>query len=180
VKNGRFLTLSVLSAFFLLLTSHTALADVTGSILGVVRDRSQAVVSGAQVVATNVDTNFSKETTSAADGSYHILALPAGKYKLTVTATGFRPFVETGIEVKVNDQLRFDLTLDVGSVQEEISVVANSVQVQTESTQLGDVVDSKKMLSLPLNGRSYLDLLGLQAGVVPVTSPACRDRATSR
>jgi hypothetical protein len=170
VKNGRFLTLSVLSAFFLLLTSHTALADVTGSILGVVRDRSQAVVSGAQVVATNVDTNFSKETTSAADGSYHILALPAGKYKLTVTATGFRPFVETGIEVKVNDQLRFDLTLDVGSVQEEISVVANSVQVQTESTQLGDVVDSKKMLSLPLNGRSYLDLLGLQAGVVPVTS----------
>ncbi len=74
------------------------------------------------------------------------------------------------VVVKVNDQLRIDLQLTVGNVQEEISIAAGAVQVETESTQLGDVIDSKKMMALPLNGRSYLDLLELQAGVVPVTS----------
>src|SRR6266480_2914664 len=155
-------------------------ADVTGSILGVVRDSSQGVVAGARVVATNVRTNLQQETVSAADGSYRILALPAGSYKLTVTAAGFRTFTETDIEVKVNDQLHFDVTLDVGTVTEHVEISANAVQVQTENTQLGDVIDSKKMLALPLNGRSYLDLLGLQAGVVPVTSGSIQqDRPVS-
>src|SRR5256714_7224453 len=155
-------------------------ADVTGSILGVVRDRTQAVVAGARIVATNVQTNFKQDTTSAADGSYRILALPAGNYKLTATAPGFQQFVTTDIDVRVNDQLRIDVTLEVGSVQQEVSVTANAVQVQTESTQLGDVIETKNLLALPLNGRSYLDLLGLQAGVVPVTSGTMQqDRSVS-
>src|SRR5712691_4298214 len=155
-------------------------ADVTGSILGVVRDSTQGVVAGAHIVATNVQNNFKLETVSAADGSFRILALPAGDYKLTVTAPGFRTFTETGIEVKVNDQLHFDVTLNVGSVAEQVEIVANAVQVQTESMQLGDVIESKKMMALPLNGRSYLDLLGLQAGVVPVTSGTMQqDRSVS-
>ena len=155
-------------------------ADVTGAIQGTVHDRSQAVVAGARVIATNVQTNFKQETISGADGSYRMLALPAGTYKLTVLATGFRSFNETGIEVKVNDQLTYDVILDVGTVQEEVSVVANAVQVQTESTQLGDVIESKKMLALPLNGRSYIDLLGLQAGVAPGTSESIQqDRPVS-
>ena len=80
----------------------------------------------------------------------------------------------------MNDQLRIDITLEVGSVQQEVKVEANAVQVETESTQLGDVIESKKMLALPLNGRSYLDLLGLQAGVVPFTSGSIqRDRPVS-
>jgi Carboxypeptidase regulatory-like domain/TonB dependent receptor len=145
-------------------------ADVTGSILGTVHDRSGAVVAGAQIVATNIATNFKQETESAADGSFRILALPAGTYKLSVTAKGFRPFVENNIVVQVNDKLNFDVNLDVGSVSETVEISANSVQVQTENTQLGDVIDSKKMLALPLNGRSYLDLLGLQAGVAPATA----------
>src|SRR5215470_10317075 len=171
----------LLFAFFLFFLSVPAVrADVTGSILGVVHDRSQAVISGAQIVATNVETNFSKEATSASDGSYRILALPAGRYKVTATGTGFGQFTATDVDVKVNDQLHLDITLEVGSVKQEISVVANAVQVETESTQLGDVIDSKKMLSLPLNGRSYIDLLGLQAGVVPVTSGAMQqDRPVS-
>ncbi len=155
-------------------------ADVTGSIQGVVRDRSNAVVSGAKVVAINGQTNFKQETVSGADGSFRILALPAGVYKLTVTATGFRAFTETNIEVKVNDQLRYDVTLDVGTVQEHVEIIANAVQVQTESTQLGDVIDSKKMLALPLNGRSFIDLLGLQAGVAPSTAETIQqDRPVS-
>jgi len=174
----------VASALLLVLAiifGPTALrADVTGSILGVVHDRTQAVVAGARIVATNVQTNFKKDTTSAADGSYRILALPAGNYTLTASAPGFQQFVTTDIDLKVNDQLRIDVTLEVGSMQQEVSVTANAVQVQTESTQLGDVIETKKMLALPLNGRSYLDLLGLQAGVVPVTSGTMQqDRSVS-
>src|SRR6185295_8293816 len=70
----------------------------------------------------------------------------------------------------VNDQLRIDIALEVGSVQQEISVTATAIQVETSNTQLGDVIESRKILALPLNGRSYIDLLGLQAGVVPFTA----------
>jgi hypothetical protein len=117
-----------------------------------------------------VQTNLSQEATSGADGSYHFLALPAGDYRINVTAAGFRPYAASGITVQVNDQLRIDITLEVGTVMEEVNVAADVVRVQTDSTQLGDVIDSKKMLALPLNGRSYIDLLGLQAGVAPATS----------
>ena len=150
--------------------SSSLRADVTGSILGVVHDATQAVVAGAKIVATNNDTNLTRETVSAVDGSYRILALPAGTYRVTATAAGFQQYTTTDIDVKVNDQLKIDITLQVGSVQQEVDVTANAVQVETASTQLGDVIESKKMLALPLNGRSYIDLLGLQAGVVPVTS----------
>src|ERR1700731_1803037 len=118
--------------------SPTALrADVTGSILGVVHDRTQAVVAGARIVATNVQTNFKQETVSGADGSYRILALPAGTYKVTVTAPGFQTFTETDIELKVNDQLRVDVTLDVGSVTEKVEISPTAVQGERAGTQLG-------------------------------------------
>jgi hypothetical protein len=136
----------------------------------VVHDATQAVVAGAKIVATNDDTNLTRETISAADGSYRILALPAGTYKVTATASGFQQYTTTNIDVKVNDQLKIDILLQVGSVQQEVNVTANAVQVETASTQLGDVVESKKILALPLNGRSYIDLLGLQAGVAPTSA----------
>src|SRR5215471_16682936 len=161
----------LLCAFVLIvltLVSSTVLwADVTGSILGLVKDRSGAVVSGAHVVVTNVQTNLRQEATSAPDGSYRFLALPVGSYKLTATSSGFAPFNATNIELEVNDQLRFDITLQVGSVQEEVSVSASSVQVEAESTQLGDVIDSKKMLSLLLNGGDVSEGRNLGAGLIP-------------
>ncbi len=169
-KNGRWFRLSYLIVSMLAFSSIVARADVTGSITGVVRDSAQAVVAGAKVTVVNVQTNLSQEITSAADGSFHFLALPAGTYKITATAPGFRTYTATDITVQVNDQLRIDITLQVGTISEEISVTANTVHVETENSQLGDVVDSKKMLALPLNGRSYLDLLGLQAGVAPTTA----------
>lgn len=160
----------VLPLALAVLCAHVALADVTGSILGVVRDKTNAVVAGAQIVATNAETNLSRETTSAGDGSYRILALPAGTYSVKASASGFQQFLTTNIDVKVNDQLRIDITLEIGSLQQEVQVAASAVQVETANTQLGDVIESKKMLALPLNGRSYIDLLGLQAGVAPTTA----------
>ncbi|HEX4484940.1 MAG TPA: carboxypeptidase regulatory-like domain-containing protein, partial [Terriglobales bacterium] len=155
---------------FVTLFSGLLYADVTGSILGVVHDRTQSVVSGARITVTNAETSFSQETTSGVDGSYRFLALPAGTYKLTASAAGFQQFNTTNLDIKVNDKFRVDISLEVGSVQQEVNVTTGTVQVETESTQLGDAIESKKILSLPLNGRSYIDLLGLQAGVVPVTS----------
>jgi Carboxypeptidase regulatory-like domain len=157
-------------SILLLFVSNPAYADVTGSMTGVVRDRAQAVVVGAKVTITNTQTSLSRSTTSAADGTYHFLALAAGTYKITATASGFRPYTTNEITVQVNDQLKLDITLEVGTVVEEVDVTGNLVHVETESTQLGDVIDSQKMLNLPLNGRSYLDLLGLQAGVAPAGS----------
>jgi len=154
----------------MLFAPHALLADVTGSISGVVRDRGQAVVTGAHVTVTNVQTNLSQTTTSGPDGTYHFLALPAGSYRINATAAGFRTYTATDITLQVNDQLKIDVVLDVGTVNEQVNVSAESVHVETESTQLGDVIDSQKMLNLPLNGRSYLDLLGLQSGVAPDTA----------
>ncbi len=172
--------LALLVVLVTLISASRLRADVTGAIQGVVHDSSGAVVAGAKIVATNVQTNFKQETASSSDGAFRFLALPAGIYKLTVTASGFRTFTETNIEVKVNDKLQYDVTLNVGSVSEQVEIVANAVQVQTESTQLGDVIDSKKMLALPLNGRSYIDLLGLQAGVAPASAETIQqDRPVS-
>ena len=161
--------LIALTAFAIFSPVHV-LADVTGSILGTVRDSSQALVAGAQVVATNTETNFSKATTSGKEGEYRLLVLPPGNYSVVVTSHGFQQSANTGIVLKVNDELRVNVILQVGSVQETVSVQANAVQVETESTQLGEVIESKKMLALPLNGRSYIDLLGLQAGVAPASA----------
>lgn len=163
-----------------LLFASIASADVTGTILGTVTDSTNAVVVAAHVSATNIDTNFTRETVSDSDGAYRLLALPAGHYRVTATAPGFQQFVESGIEVKVNDQLRLIVTLKIGEVKEAVRVEANPVQVETESTQLGQVVDTKQILSLPLNGRSFIDLLGLQAGVAPTTSGSIQqDRPVS-
>ena len=167
-KRLRFTVAYSIVSILVCIVSNPAYADVTGSLTGVVRDRAQAVVVGAKVTITNTHTNLSQTTASAADGTYHFLALAAGTYKIAASAPGFRPYSTTNeITVQVNDQLKLDITLDVGTVVEEVDVSANLVHVETESTQLGDVIDSQKMLNLPLNGRSYLDLLGLQAGVAP-------------
>jgi hypothetical protein len=176
----RLFTSSLLFVLLALIIPGVLRADITGGIQGVVRDRTQGAIAGVHITITNAQTNFKQETVSGTDGSYRFLALPAGTYKLNANRAGFQQFNTTDIEIKVNDQLQIDITLEVGSVQQEVTVAANAVQVETESTQLGDVIDSKKMLSLPLNGRSYIDLLGLQAGVVPITSGSMQqDRPVS-
>jgi len=155
-------------------------ADVTGTIVGTVRDASNAAVVGAQVSATNTSTNFTRETKSDSSGDFRLLALPPGPYRVTATAPGFDQFVTTAIDLTVNDQLRIDVSLKVGTVKESVTVEASPVQVETESTQLGQVVSTKQILSLPLNGRSYIDLLALQAGVAPATSGSIQqDRPVS-
>ena len=144
--------------------------DVTGSILGVARDTSGGVLSAVTVTATNVETDLKQSARTDSNGEYRILALPVGKYKVEASLTGFQTFVTTGIDLTVNEQRRVDIVLQLGSVAQSVEVKATALQVETTNTQLGEVVSEKKLLTLPLNGRSYIDLLGLQPGVVPTTS----------
>ena len=149
------------------LLASASLASVTGSITGVVTDAKDSVIQGAKVVATNTDTGIATSTITNADGSYSFPNLPIGRYTVRIVAKGFSQFNETNIVLDVNTALRIDARLQVSSVTENIEVSANAVQVDTISTQLGDVIGSTSMTSLPLNGRSYTDLLALQPGVVP-------------
>ena len=163
-RNYRSLLFLCLAGMF----SATALfGDVTGSVLGVVTDASGAVIQNVKVTATNLETNLAQKTVTDASGEYRILSLPAGKYKVEASFSGFQTFVATDVVLTVNSQRRVDITLQVGTTTQETTVSATAVQVETTNTQLGDVVDEKKIKELPLNGRSFIDLLGLQPGVAP-------------
>jgi hypothetical protein len=145
-------------------------ADVTGSIVGSVRDKSGAVLPNASVTATQTATGYTRTVATDASGQFSILALPPGRYRLTAAVPSFQQGVIDNIDLNVNDALRFDFDLKVGSVNESVSVDANALQVQTVSTATGTTIDSPQILAMPLNGRSYLDLLSLQAGVSPANT----------
>src|SRR5215471_2402736 len=155
--------------------------EVTGTVQGTVLDSSGAAVRNATVTLRNLDTGLLRTMTTNASGAYEFLSVPVGEnYAVQVEATGFQKISQTAIKLDVNQKFRADFTLKVGSIQETVSVNANAAQVDTSSTQLGDVISDKKMTSMPLNGRSYIDLMGLQAGVVPVASDAAvNDRPVS-
>lgn len=152
------------------LIASDAFASVTGSIAGTVTDATGGVIPGATVTATNVDTGVKATTKTNATGAYSFPELAVGHYELLVQATGFSDLQEKGIAVDVNAALRFDATMKVTGASERVEVAANAVQVDTVSTQLGDVIGEVSMTSLPLNGRSYTDLLALQPGVAPASN----------
>ena len=142
-------------------------ADVTATILGVVADSSGAVMAGVRVSATDIGTNSQTEATSDANGEYRFLALPVGRYTVQATYSGFQTFIEKDVILTVNEQHRVDIVMQVGATTQEVNVTANAAQIETTSTQLGLVIEEKQILQLPLDGRSYLDLLSLQSGVAP-------------
>src|SRR5215831_9607034 len=142
-------------------------ADVTASILGNARDSSSAALPQVKVTVTNVETNLTRSTVTDATGEYRFLSLPVGTYTVEAELNGFQKFAATGIVLTVDQQRRVDFALEVGSLQQKVEVSAASVQVETTSTQLGTVIENRSILNLPLNGRSYIDLLAIQPGVAP-------------
>jgi hypothetical protein len=145
-------------------------ASITGSISGTVTDPTGAVIPGAIVTAHNTEKGIDSSTESNAQGFYSFPALPAGHYELRITASGFQEYRETGLVLDVNTALRVDAALKVGAVNQQVEVSATSVHVETSNTQMGEVIGDVKMTTLPLNGRSYTDLLALQPGVAPASS----------
>ena len=156
--------------FVFFLTAINAFASVTGSIGGTVTDATGGVIPGATVTAINAETGVKVTTKTNATGAYNFPELNVGHYDLLVEATGFAVLQEKGIMLDVNAALRVDAVMKVTTVSERVEVAANSVQVDTVSTQLGEVIGEASMTSLPLNGRSYTDLLALQPGVVPASN----------
>jgi carboxypeptidase family protein len=148
-------------------------AAVTGSISGTVKDNSDAVVPNVTVTATNMATGVKSTTQTNGVGAYSFLALPVGRYEVALRSPGFKEFRRTDINISANSALRIDIVLEVGAFTDTVEVSLAAVRVETISTQMGDVIDSNKMTTEPLNGRSYIDLLGLQPGVAPLLSGHC-------
>ncbi|HLH36101.1 MAG TPA: carboxypeptidase regulatory-like domain-containing protein [Alloacidobacterium sp.] len=123
------------------------------------------------MIATNANTGLVKSSTTNERGEYRIQALPIGSYSIQVTRTGFKNYLARGIVLTVNETHEIDITLEVGSTEEQVFVSADRAQVETTDTQLGQVVDEKQLEEMPLNGRSFLDLLTLQPGVNAMSSP---------
>src|SRR5271156_1445828 len=161
---------SVLAFALLLFTCGRLLAGVTASISGTVTDPSGAVVAGATVTATNVETGVATTLTTNAQGFYSFQSLPLGNYTISVQQTGFKGYAQTGLVLNVNDALVIDVPLQVGATNEKVEVSSDALHVDTESTQMGDVITGKTMTDVPLVTRSYTDLLGLQPGVAQTAS----------
>jgi len=166
MRRGHFISL-VLGILF---GATTAFAQ-NAALVGNVRDAQQAVIPGAAVTLTNSDTGASLIGNSNEMGAFEFATVRPGNYTLKVEQPGFRAFTQS-LVLAVGQRGRVDVVLQVGEISAAVTVeVATSPLVQTESSALGDVVDTKKISDVPLNGRFFLDLALLTAGtVVPSTN----------
>jgi len=171
--------LHVLGLVLYLIASLSPLGAQTtaGSIVGTVTDPSGAVVAGATITITNIGTNIAVKTTTDAAGDYVATPLEVGKYSVTIEATGFKRSVRPDIQVNVQDRVRVDARLAVGEASEIVKVEAEAPVLETDTSYLGEVVESQRIVDLPLNGRFFTRLAVLTAGTAP--SPAgARDENT--
>lgn len=140
----------------------------TASIFGTVADSQAAVVPGATVNLANAGTGQTRTANTDASGGYVFPLLPVGTYSVTVEQSGFRKFERRGVEIRANENVRVDVVLEIGNVQETVTVEALATTVDTRAATLNHVVDSKRVVELPLNGRNPADLVLLAPGVTPV------------
>lgn len=154
----------------LLLAATTLRADDAGSISGTVSDAQGAVVAGASISVVNTATNVGQTVKADAKGIYSFRELPVGRYDLEVKAAGFKPYRRIAVVVDANRALLVDISLAVGGRSDTVVVAQSVVSVATADTQLGEVISGENVDAVPLNGRSFTDLLALQPGVAPMTT----------
>jgi hypothetical protein len=150
----------------------------TSRVRGVVTDTLGGLVPGATVTATHEDTGLERTAVSNGSGQYAFDAMPLGKYTITLTLQGFKKFQSSGNELKVGEPLTVDVTLEPGALSEEVTITASSVLVQTAEPSLGQVLDTKPIEDLPLNGRNPLHLMALMPGVSGHASEATSSSGT--
>jgi hypothetical protein len=141
-----------------------------GSVSGTVKDPSNAVVPGATVRAANTDTGVEQHVVTNSGGFYSFPELPIGRYDLAIEKGGFRAYRRTGISLNANSAIVVDVVLEIGPQSQAVTVGESAVHVETTDTQMGEVISGASMTAVPLNGRSFTDLLTLQPGVAPSTS----------
>lgn len=162
--------LRILAIFgFLILGTFSALANDSQQLSGTVSDPSGAVVPSASVSIQSVGNTDTKTTQTDDKGGFEFM-LPPGRYRIDIAATGFGPYEQDGIKVDAAVPLRLNVVLQVEAHQETVEVNAAGSELDLSSTQVGEAMGQEKLLAVPLNGRSFTDLLGLQAGVIPQSS----------
>lgn len=143
----------------------TAYAQIdTGSIVGIVQDKSNARLTGANVDVTNTATNVTRSYTTNNDGEYEALQLIPGVYTVTAKRTGFGTQVRQNITVNVQSRVQVDLTMSVSTVQQQVVVSEETAQLETQSASVAAVLSSQTINQLPLNGRDYDQLALLEPG----------------
>jgi hypothetical protein len=145
--------------------TRAARAQTTSTIEGTVTDRQGLVVAGAEVRLAGDTLGFDKATVSDGNGNYQLAAVPAGTYRLTVSRSGFATKAFKSLEIALNRTFKFDVTLEVGTVQQQVEISAVPPLLETSSSSLGATILPQEIVDMPLNGRDYLDLLQLVPGV---------------
>lgn len=140
-----------------------AVAELHGQVL----DSSNSAVPGAQVKMTQTATQYVRTTTAGGDGTYSLVNLPVGPYALEVTADGFKTHVQSGIVLQVGGSIQINAILQVGSVSEKIQVTASANMVETRSNAVAQVIDERRLIELPLNGRQVTDLIVISGAATP-------------
>lgn len=151
----------VLAAFLLVLPAFAQ----TGQITGRVTDQAGAVVPGVNVTVTETSTNVARSVQTNTDGYYTVPALLPGPYSVQLEHAGFKPVTRTGLQLEVGQVIRLDITLEIGSVNEQVEVTAQAPLLETETHSSGQVVGSREVTRLPLLGRDAYALGGLVPGV---------------
>jgi Carboxypeptidase regulatory-like domain len=149
----------------LILAPNVSAQQITGSIAGTVKDERGAVLPGASVKATNVNTSFSRVATTANDGAYRIEYLPVGAYNVEVDMPGFQKFVQQNIVLAVDQTQALNITLAVGAASETVTVTTAPALVDTASATLGRTVQPDEIIGLPLVNRNAYAELSLTPGV---------------
>jgi hypothetical protein len=151
-------------ALFGIAAALPLLSQETGSIEGLVTDPQNAAVPSVKIVIEQSGTNITRTTTTSTDGRYSFPSVASGTYSVTAEAAGFKKVIVPQVRVEVAQRVRIDLAVEIGAVSETVSVTAAPAQLQTSDSQMSAVVESKAISDLPLNGRSFTQLMVLMAG----------------
>jgi len=162
----KFLSLLTALCFGLVLVQPASAQTTTASIEGTVKDPQDRVVAGAQIIVKSEARGIERTTTSDENGFYRVTALPAGTYSLAASHTGFATQSFPNLELTVNRTVNIDVQLEVGPVQERVSVTSETLAIDPTTPATGATVTPRQITEMPVNGRNYLDLLQLVPGVV--------------
>ena len=149
----------------------------SGGVAGIVRDPAGAVVPGAKITVKDVDRGTETVVTTSAQGEYVASPLKIGRYSVTAEKAGFKKTIVGPITVNIQEHPEVDITLTVGSIHEVMTITSEGPQLQTETSELGDVVNGQEATTLPLNGRNFAQLALSSAGVAPA-EPGSRINAS--
>ena len=157
----------LLISLILIFVTSLVIAQEVGTFVGTVQDTEGAPLPGVAVTAKNIQTGLTQSTITNNRGRFRLERLPRGIYNLTASLTGFKTLTKERIELHSGDELRVDFVLEIGGIEEEVTVVGEAPLVETTRAQVSTVITEKEMLSYPQGNRNYLNLIQYAPGTLP-------------